>query len=86
MVGDLDADVGRLHGRDGEDAGLEVRCTTITARSGDSGGPVYTKPRANGTTFAIGIVTLVVGPRQRMCFTPIAPVLKEMKARLVTED
>lgn len=69
-----------------EEAGLRVRCTTITARSGDSGGPVYTKPRKNGTTHAIGIVTLVVGPFQKMCFTPLSPVLKEMKARLVTDD
>lgn len=64
--------------------GLTVRCTTITARSGDSGGPVYTAPRADGTVRAIGIVTLVSGPLQRMCFTPIAPVLRKLGATVAT--
>jgi hypothetical protein len=61
---------------------VNVRCTTITARSGDSGGPVYTAPRADGTVRAIGIVTLVSGPLQQMCFTPLAPVLQRLGARL----
>ena len=37
---------------------------------------------ADGTVRAIGIVTLVSGPRQRMCFTPIAPVLQRLGATL----
>lgn len=63
---------------------VQVRCTTITARAGDSGGPVYTAPRADGTVRAIGIVTLVSGPRQQMCFTPLAPVLRTLGATLAT--
>lgn len=65
-------------------AGVVVRCTTIRGREGDSGGPVYTAPRADGTVRAVGIVTLVVGITQRMCFTPLAPVLDGLGARLVT--
>lgn len=65
-------------------AGTEVRCTTITAREGDSGGPVYTRARRNGTVYAIGITTLVVGLRARMCFTPIKPVLRALRGRLLT--
>ncbi|MDX6719128.1 MAG: hypothetical protein QOJ63_1382 [Solirubrobacteraceae bacterium] len=65
-------------------AGVLVRCTTIRGREGDSGGPVYTAPRADGTVRAIGIVTLVVGETERMCFTPLAPVLDGLGARLVT--
>ncbi len=65
-------------------AGVVVRCTTIPAREGDSGGPVYTRPRADGTVYAIGITTLVVGDSAAMCFTPIAPVLSGLNARLVT--
>ncbi|CAA9524518.1 MAG: hypothetical protein AVDCRST_MAG67-3511 [uncultured Solirubrobacteraceae bacterium] len=65
-------------------AGTVVRCTTITARQGDSGGPVYTAPRGDGTVYAVGITTLVVGPRARMCFTPLRPVLDALNARLVT--
>ncbi|MCW3016303.1 MAG: hypothetical protein JWO02_3395 [Solirubrobacterales bacterium] len=62
---------------------ITVRCTTITARAGDSGGPVYTAPRADGTVRAIGIVTLVSGPSQLMCFTPVTPVLRDLGAALV---
>lgn len=65
-------------------AGTRVRCTTITAREGDSGGPVYTAPRRDGTVHAIGITTLVVGLRARMCFTPIRPVLRALRGRLLT--
>ncbi len=59
-------------------------CTSITAREGDSGGPVYSAPRRNGSVYAIGITTLVYGLLQKMCFTPIKPVLKALKGRLVT--
>jgi hypothetical protein len=64
--------------------GLVVRCTTITAREGDSGGPVYTAPGSDGAVRAVGIVTLISGPRARMCFTPVIPVLDKLGARLVT--
>jgi hypothetical protein len=65
-------------------AGTVVRCTTITAREGDSGGPVYTAPRGDGTVYAIGITTLVVGDSARMCYTPITPVLDALHATLAT--
>jgi len=65
-------------------AGTRVRCTTISARAGDSGGPVYTAARGDGTVHAVGITTLVVGPRARMCFTPLQPVLTALNATLVT--
>ncbi|MDP2710523.1 MAG: hypothetical protein Q8O56_04835 [Solirubrobacteraceae bacterium] len=64
-------------------SGTRVICTSIPARQGDSGGPVYTAPRTDGTVHAIGITTLVVGPFQSMCFTPIAPVLDALNATLV---
>jgi len=66
--------------------GVTVRCTTITGRPGDSGGPVYTAPTAGGTVRALGIVTLVNGLLQQMCFTPIQPVLDELDASLVTSE
>lgn len=59
-------------------------CTTITAREGDSGGPVYTYPSARGTVRAVGITTIVVGLLQLMCFTPLEPVLDALNAKLVT--
>jgi hypothetical protein len=65
-------------------AGVVVRCTTIRGREGDSGGPVYTAPRADGTVRAVGLTTLVVGDSARMCFTPLGPVLDGLDARLVT--
>lgn len=65
-------------------AGTRVRCTTIRAREGDSGGPVYTAARSDGTVYAVGITTLVVGSQARMCFTPIEPVLSALNATLVT--
>ena len=65
-------------------AGTLVRCTTITAREGDSGGPVYSAPRRDGSVYAIGITTLVVGDTQRMCFTPLRPVLDALNATLAT--
>ncbi|WP_205699038.1 hypothetical protein [Conexibacter sp. SYSU D00693] len=65
-------------------AGLVVRCTTIRARQGDSGGPVYTRPAADGTVRAVGIVTLVVGERSRMCFTPVGPALRRLDATVAT--
>ncbi len=64
-----------------------VRCTTALAAEGDSGGPVYTKPRRDGTVYALGTATLVIGAEGRpgpMCFTPVAPVLRELRAELVT--
>jgi len=65
-------------------AGVVVRCTTITARPGDSGGPVFTPPRRDGTVGAVGIITLITGPRARMCFTPVRPSLARLRAQLVT--
>jgi hypothetical protein len=70
--------------------GKVLRCTTIVARPGDSGGPVYTAPAADGTVQAVGVATLVItGLIARlygvhMCFTPIAPVLDALGAQLVT--
>lgn len=61
-----------------------VRCTTVAAAEGDSGGPVYTAPRADGTVRALGITTLIFGPLDQMCFTPIQPVLDRLGARVVT--
>jgi hypothetical protein len=63
-------------------AGVIVRCTTIRAREGDSGGPVYTAPGRNGAVRAIGLTTLIVGDSARMCFTPLAPVLRSLGATL----
>lgn len=65
-------------------AGTRVTCTSITAREGDSGGPVYTRPASDGTVRAVGITTLVYGLFQVMCFTPLEPVLDALNARLVT--
>ena len=64
-------------------AGTLVRCTSIVARPGDSGGPVYTAPAADGTVRAIGIAVIIVRGRDRMCFTPIKPVLRALRAKLV---
>jgi hypothetical protein len=64
--------------------GTRLPCTTITAREGDSGGPVYTAPAADGTVRAVGVTTLVFGLLQSMCFTPLEPVLDALNARLVT--
>jgi hypothetical protein len=65
-------------------AGRIVRCTTIEAAPGDSGGPIYTAPAADGTVRAVGITTLIVRTAgDRMCFTPIGPVLKGLHAKLV---
>jgi hypothetical protein len=64
--------------------GTHLPCTTITAREGDSGGPVYTAPAADGTVRAVGITTLVFGLLQSMCFTPLQPVLDGLHATLVT--
>ena len=65
-------------------AGTRVVCTSIIAREGDSGGPVYTRPRSNGTVRAVGITTLVYGLFQTMCYTAINPVLDALHATLVT--
>ncbi len=62
--------------------GVLVRCTTIRAREGDSGGPVYTAPGTNGAVRAIGLTTLIVGDSARMCFTPLAPVLRGLRVKL----
>ena len=64
--------------------GTHVICTSITAREGDSGGPVYTAPAADGSVRAVGITTLVFGLLQEMCFTPLQPVLDALHAHLVT--
>lgn len=60
-----------------------IPCTTIIAAPGDSGSPVYTAPRADGSVRAVGIAVLVFGPFQTMCFEPIGPVLRALKATLV---
>jgi hypothetical protein len=65
-------------------AGVAVRCTTIAADHGDSGGPVFTAPAADGSVYAVGLTTLIVGDSRRMCFTPLAPVLDALDAQLVT--
>lgn len=59
-------------------------CTSITAREGDSGSPVYTAPAADGTVRAVGVASIVFGPFASMCFVPIGPVLKALNATLVT--
>jgi hypothetical protein len=58
-------------------------CTTITARSGDSGSPVYTEPAADGTVHAVGVANIVFGLLQSMCFVPIQPVLAALDATIV---
>jgi len=63
-------------------AGVVVKCTTIAGAEGDSGGPVYTAPRADGTVRALGIVSLGVGAAGRVCFTPIGPTLERLGATL----
>jgi hypothetical protein len=63
-------------------AGVLVRCTTIRAREGDSGGPVYTAPGSNGAVRAVGLTTLIIGDSARMCFTPLGPVLRGLGAKL----
>jgi hypothetical protein len=60
-----------------------LSCTSIIAREGDSGSPVYTAPRADGTVRALGIANVVVGLFQLMCFEPIDRVLDALDARLV---
>lgn len=65
-------------------AGVIVRCTTVSARQGDSGGAVYTAPRGDNTVRALGLVDIIVGPLRKMCFTPISPVLDSLRASLVT--
>ena len=60
-------------------------CTSIFAAPGDSGSPVYTAPRADGTVRAVGIAVLVFGPFQAMCFEPIGPVLRALNATLVKQ-
>jgi hypothetical protein len=64
-------------------AGTLVRCTTIEAAPGDSGGPVYTEPDENGRVKAIGITALIVVDSKRMCFTPLDRVLDGLGAKLV---
>ena len=59
-------------------------CTTIIAREGDSGSPVYTEPRADGTVRAVGIANIVFGLLSSMCFVPLSPVLDALDAELVT--
>jgi len=59
-------------------------CTGIFAREGDSGGPVYTPPGADGRVRAVGLTAVVLRLLGTMCFTPIRPVLDALHARLVT--
>jgi hypothetical protein len=65
-------------------AGTIVRCTTIQAAPGDSGGPVFTAPDALGRVKAVGITTLIVIDSKLMCFTPLDRVLDGLGAELVT--
>jgi hypothetical protein len=65
-------------------AGITVTCTGIVAREGDSGSPVYTAPRADGSVRAVGIAVIVVGFAAQMCFTPLQPVLDVLHASVVT--
>ena len=58
-------------------------CTTITAAPGDSGSPVYTAARADGTVRAVGVAVLVFGLLSSMCFEPIGPLLRALDATLV---
>lgn len=59
-------------------------CTDITARPGDSGSPVYTRPTAAGTVRAVGIANIVFGLFQSMCFVPLQPVLDALHGQLVS--
>jgi hypothetical protein len=63
--------------------GVFVICTDIPAKEGDSGGPVYTPGRPDGTVNAVGLVTLVANRNRRMCFTPLAPALNRLGAALI---
>lgn len=82
---------GRIGGRGAAEAAREllrfdrarVVCSTARAREGDSGGPVYTRASSGGTVRALGISTLVIGRQDRLCFTPIAPVLRALRAELI---
>jgi hypothetical protein len=65
-------------------SGTLLRCTDIVAAEGDSGSPVYTTPRADGSVRAVGIVVSVLRANSRMCFTPVLPVLDALHAQLVT--
>ena len=60
-----------------------LSCTSIIAREGDSGSPVYTAPAADGTVRALGIANIVFGIFQLMCFEPIDRVLDALDATLV---
>jgi hypothetical protein len=68
----------------GRRAGITIRCTNIPAREGDSGAPVYTAPRADGSVRAVGIAVIVIGIGSRMCFTPLEPVLSAIDADVVS--
>ena len=59
-------------------------CTTITARPRRQRLARVHAAAADGTVRAVGIATLVFGPFQSMCFTPIGPVLEALSAKLVT--
>ena len=61
-----------------------LSCTSIIAREGDSGSPVYTAPAADGTVRALGIANVVFGLFQLMCFEPIDRVLDALGATLVS--
>lgn len=67
----------------GAQVGAFVRCTTIRAAPGDSGGPLYTPPRPDGTVSAVGLVELIHGRGHQMCFTPLGPVLGRLHAALL---
>jgi hypothetical protein len=61
-----------------------LRCTDIQAQEGDSGAPVYTAPRADGTVRAVGIANVVVGLFSTMCFVPLSTALDALGATVVT--
>lgn len=65
-------------------AGSIVRCTTIRAAPGDSGGPVFSEPDAHGRVKAVGLTTLIVIDSKLMCFTPLDRVLDGLNAKLIT--
>ena len=66
--------------------GTIVRCTTIRAAEGDSGSPIYTAPRSDGSVRAVGIAAAISTFSSQMCFTPLLPVLDALHARVVTES
>lgn len=58
-------------------------CTTLQARPGDSGGPVYDAPR-DGFARAVGVIAIRRTRSGKMCFAPIDQVLQGLGATLTT--